>query len=204
VEQPLDAVRRTIALYATRLVAVRGELRRRLAAEPEWLPPDVSFLLERGPVELRRYTASITDEDEEGTETSEVEVDEKLEFERVSPATLMTIARGDFDAVCWLCWAVGLDELALPQAMTPRPDFAAAVNDSMLRCFRAYDQLRTAGLVARSRGMPSFVWEGLPIETLSSRFAEIAAHQFRERRAMFIWALFPQNQSPFQSDLRKM
>jgi antitoxin component YwqK of YwqJK toxin-antitoxin module len=204
VEQPLAAVRRTVALYATRLAAVRDELRRRLGGEPEWLPPDPSGLFEAGPVELRRLTVTITDEDEDGSETSEVEVDETLEPSNASAATLMTIARADWDALCWLCWSAGLDEVALPEAVTPRPDFAAAVNESMLRCFRAHDQVRTGGLVSEARKVQSFLWDGLPIGTLSSRFAEVAAHQYLERRAALLWLLFPQNVSPFQSDLRKV
>jgi hypothetical protein len=35
------------------------------------------------------------------------------------------------------------------------------------------------------------------------RFSEIAKCQFVERRAMFFFLLFPQNLSPFQSDLRQ-
>jgi hypothetical protein len=204
VEQPLAAVRRAVSLYATRLGAIRAELVRRLGGEREWLPPDTAGLFEGGPLELRRFTATITDEDEDGSETSDVAVDETLELSHESAATLMTLARADWDALCWLCWSAGLDEVLLPEAILPRPAFAAAVNESMLRCFRAHDQLRTGGLVSRSRGLQSFLWEGLPIETLSSRFAEVAARQYLERRAVLLFLLFPQNVSPFQSDLRKV
>jgi hypothetical protein len=202
VEQPLEAVRRAIALYATRLAAVRAELRRRLG-EPDWLPPDTSELLADGPSELRRFAGTITDEDEDGSETSEVIVDETLDLEGSSAATLMTIARADFDALSWLCWSAGLDELALPLELTQRPRFGTAVNDAMQRVFRVRDQLATGGLVSRARGVPSFVWDGLDVAALSSRFAEIAERQFLERRAMFFFLLFPQNLSPFQSDLRQ-
>jgi hypothetical protein len=203
VGQPLDAVRRTIALYATRLCAIRAELHGRLGSEPEWLPPDLGRLLGGGPLEPRRFTATITDEDENGSESSEVTVDETLELTSVSAATLMIIARAEWDALTWLCWSAGLDEVALPETLTPRPRFAAAVNEAMQRYFRARDQLATAGLVSRSRGIPGFVWEGLPVETLDGRLAEIADRQFFERRAMFFYLLFPQNLSPFQSDLRQ-
>jgi hypothetical protein len=202
VEQPLEAVRRAIVLYATRLSAIRGELRRRVG-EPAWLPPDTSHLLPDGPVELRRFAATITDEDEDGSETSEVTVDETLDLAGSSVATLMTVVRADFDAVSWLCWSAGLDELALPTSLVPRPRFASAVNDAMQRVFRIRDQLATGGLVSRARGVPSFVWEGLDVASLSMRFSEIAKCQFVERRAMFFFLLFPQNLSPFQSDLRQ-
>jgi antitoxin component YwqK of YwqJK toxin-antitoxin module len=201
VEQPLEAIRRTVLLYATRLGMIRQALRRELG-EREWLPPDVSHLLEGGPVELRRFTATITDEDEEGSQTSEVLVDETLALEGATAAELMTVARADWDALCWLCWAAGLDAVALPASSVPRAGFASAVNEAIQRCFRAHDQVRTGGLIAQSRGIPSFVWEGLAVEALTMRLAEIAARQFLERRAMFFWLLFPQNVSPFQSDLR--
>jgi hypothetical protein len=203
VGQPLDAVRRTIALYATRLGAIRAELRARLGAETEWLPPDLGHLLEGGPIEARRFSATITDEDENGSESSEVTVDETLELAHVSAATLMVAARAEWDALSWLCWSAGLDEVALPETLTPRPSFAAAVNESMQRYFRTRDQLSTAGLVSRSRGIPGFVWEGLPVDALDGRLAEIAERQYFERRALFFYLLFPQNISPFQSDLRQ-
>jgi hypothetical protein len=202
VEQPLEAVRRAIVLYATRLAAIRTELRRRVG-EPDWLPPDTSHLLPDGPVELRRFAATITDEDEDGSESSEVTVDETVDLAGSSVATLMTVARADFDAVSWLCWSAGLDELALPTSLVPRPRFGSAVNDAMQRVFRIRDQLSTGGLISRARGVPSFVWDGLDVSTLSSRFSEIAKRQFVERRAMFFFLLFPQNLSPFQSDLRQ-
>jgi len=204
VEQPLVAVRRTVLLYATRLALLREAIRQRLGREPEWLPPDLSSLLEAGPVELRRFTATITDEDESGSETSDVDVNETLDVADESVASLMTVARADWDALCWLCWASGLDTIALPSEVVTRPKFASAVNDSMHRCFRAHDQLRTAGLVSRSRGLSSFDFEGLAIETLPPRLAEIAARQYLERRALFFWLLFPENLSPFQSDLYKV
>jgi hypothetical protein len=201
-DQPLEAVRRTLALYATRLGIVRDEVRRRLGAEPEWLPPDVSCLLEAGPIELARYTTTITDEDENGSETSELVVDETLSVGELSTASLMIVARAEWDALVWLCWASGLDEVGLPATLSERSDFAAAVNEAIQRCFRAADQVRTAGLVSRSRGLLSFVWEGMPVEGLSLRLAEIVTKQYLERRAALLWGVFPENISPFQSDLR--
>jgi hypothetical protein len=201
VEQPLAAVRRTVLLYATRLAVVGAAIEQRLGRRPEWLPPELMPLLEAGTVELRRFKATITDEDENGSETSEVDVNETLDVAEQSVAALMIVARADWDALCWLCWSSGLDTVALPSELVTRPEFGSAVNDSMQRCFRAHDQLRTAGLVSRSRGLASFDFEGLAIETLPPRLAEIAARQYLERRALFFWLLFPENVSPFQSDL---
>jgi hypothetical protein len=203
VEQPLEAVRRTIAVYATRLGAVRSELVRRFDIVPAWLPPETSRLLTAGPVELRRFTATITDEGEDGSEESEVEIDESLALERMSVAALMIQARAEWDGLCWLCWAAGLDAVALPEQLSARPDFASAVNDAMQRYFRVHDQLRTGGLISRSRGIPSFEWEGLSVELLSGRLAEIVARQYAERRAALLYLVFAENLTPFQSDLRR-
>jgi hypothetical protein len=204
VEQPLEAVRRAVAVYATRLAAVRGELTRRLGSAVAWLPPETAHLFEAEPVELRRFTATIIDEGEHGSEESEVAIDETLELERASVAALLSTARADWDGLCWICWAAGLDAIELPRELSPRPGFASVVNEAMQRCYRAHDQLRTGGLVSRSRGLPSFSWEGIPVDELSGRLAEIAARQYSERRAALLYLLFPENVSPFQSDLRRV
>ena len=210
-DQPLSAVRWAIQLYATRLTAIRAALLARVkrneatnGTEPAWLPPDLKALLPDGPIELREYAASITDETEEGSETTAVTIDERVEgLEQSGVPALMTRARGDWLALTWLCWAVGLDELGLPERIEPRPAFAAAADRATTRCFRAHDQLRSAGLVSRSRGVPGFVWEGIEIDDLAPTLCSIAATELVELRAMFFWLLFAQNLSPFQSDLRR-
>jgi len=58
----------------------------------------------------------------------------------------MSAARANYAALTWLCWAVGLDQIALPERVAERPDFAAAVNMALVRHFRASDRLKTGGL----------------------------------------------------------
>jgi hypothetical protein len=203
-DQPLDAVRRTVMLYATRLSMIRAEIRRRVGGEPDWLPPDPSALLPDGPVELRRFTATIRDEDEQGAEeVSEVEVDETLSLDERSTRQLLNIARAEHAALTWLCWASGLMEVALPDEVNPPPLFGTAANRATLRCFWAHDRVRTGGLVAATRKVPRFDWEGIGIDQLPAHLAAVAAAEYLEVRAMFLWLLFAVNVSPFQADLRK-
>jgi len=202
--QPLAAVQRAVALYATRLTLVRDELRRRLSADHAWFPPDVRHLVTGALVELARGTLSVEDEDEDGNvEISEVPYDETLDLSG-SVRALLEIARGDWAALSWLCWASGLDGVARPSELVARPLFAAAAHRATVRCWRAQDRLRSAGLVAVAREVPSFDWEGMNMDTMPSQFVRVALGECVEVRALFFWLLFAQNQSPFQADLRKV
>ncbi|WP_437573469.1 toxin-antitoxin system YwqK family antitoxin [Sorangium sp. So ce887] len=203
-DQPLDQVRQKIQLYATRLLRLREAVQRSLpGTEPcPWLPPDLSHVLPDGPVELARTAATLTEETENGVETVELTVDETLDPGALPVSLLMRRARAEWAALCWLCWSAGLDRVALPERIAPRPDFTAAVNMSLTRCFRARDQLQTGGLVSRARGVPGFVWEGHAIDRLDATLAVIAADEYFEMRCLFVWLLFPENISPFQSDIR--
>jgi hypothetical protein len=202
-DQPLPAVRRAVMLYATRLSLVRAEIARRVGGEPAWLPPDLGSLLPDGPVELRRHTVVIRDEDDGVVEESEVLIDETLRFDERSTRQLLAVARADHAALTWLCWASGLTEVALPDDVNPPPLFVAAANRSTLRCFWAHDRIRTGGLIAATRKLPRFDWEGIGIDKLPSHLAEVAAQEMLEVRAVFLWLLFEQNVSVFQEDLRK-
>ncbi|HEX5100220.1 MAG TPA: hypothetical protein VFV94_12000 [Polyangiaceae bacterium] len=201
--QPLEAVRRMASLYATRIELVRREIMRRLGSAPAWLPPDLSALLPDGLLELKRGTVRIEDEGEEGVEVSDVELNETLDLGRTVRG-LLELARGDFTALSWLCWSAGLDHVALPESLTPRALFSAAAHRATVRCFRAHDELRSIGLVAASRGVQPFEWEGMRTDTMPKELTEVAAREYLELRALFFWLLFPQNQSPFQADLRQI
>lgn len=206
VAQPLAAIQNTLGVYATRLATVRRALATHTGATARpWFPPDTGQFLPKGDLELRSFRAEIIDDTEDGEERVEVEIDEAM-FLNASRCVrdLMITARADWDAMSWLCWAAGLETLSLPESLRPPSEFAPMVNETMLRAWRALDQLRTRGLVSRNRGIPDFVWEGLGIETLPRGMAEIASRQYLERRALFLWLLFPQNVSPFQSDLRQL
>jgi hypothetical protein len=201
--QPLDRLRQAIGLYATRIKLVREELLRRFPANTPWLPPDTSALLPSGPLELRRYVAQIRDEDEPGkVEVSEVLVDETLIVAGRSLRALLTAARSDWAALSWLAWSAGLDQVALPEILVERELFPAAMNRAMLRCFWAHDRVKTNGLAALARKLPPFQWQGRWIQSLPRQFAEIAAAEYLEVRAVFGWLLFAENVSPFQADLR--
>lgn len=204
VGQPIEAVRQKIQLYATRLLRLREAVQRGLqGAEPcPWLPPDLSHLLPDGPLELARTQATLTEETENGLETVELTVDETLDPGAAPVSLLMRRARAEWAALCWLCWSVGLDSVALPERIAHRPDFTAAVNMALTRCYRARDQVQTGGLVSRAHGAPGFVWEGHAIDALDPTHAAIAADETFEARCVFVWLMFPENISPFQSDIR--
>lgn len=203
-EQSLEAAQRTVRLYATRLAEVRGALIAKVGAAA-WLPPDTSELLAQGRVPLEHYTAHIEDETEAGAvEVSEVAVDETLPAGERSVRRLMTTARADWAALTWLCWSVGLDHIAMPTAISAPALFAEAANRATTRCFWAHDRLRSEGMVAAARHVPTFSWEGMPIDSMPRELVEMAAAELMEVRAMFLWALFPENVSPFQADLRKV
>jgi antitoxin component YwqK of YwqJK toxin-antitoxin module len=208
-DQPLAAIRRVVQLYATRLSALRAALIARVSAVPgagvpAWLPPDVSNLLPDGPLELTAYSATITDEADGITETNEVAIDERVVTTDLGVPALMRMARGDWAALTWLCWASGLDRVALPEDIAPPAEFATAADRAVTRCFRAHDQLRSGGLISHARGVPGFSWEGLDVAELSPALAEVAAAETLEIRALFFWLLFEQNLSPFQNDLRRV
>jgi hypothetical protein len=202
--QPLEAIRRTIQVYATRLRLLREAVlarvpRRKTAA---WIPPALEALLPDGPVELRRYDGSITDETEEGTETVSVEVDETVDPGAAGLPALMRVARSQWAALTALCWACGLDRVALPDVIQPPEGFAAAAGAAITRFFRAQDTLVTGGLRSQTAGVPGFIWEGMEIDEMPRPFVQLAVDEYFELRALYLWLLSPENLSPFQNDLR--
>jgi len=206
VEQPLDAIRRGVLVYATRLVEIRARLVA-IAGEQSFLPPDLRALLPDGPIELRRFHATISDETEEGIETSDVDIDETLDALFTGPSSvsrLMARARADWAALGWLCWATGLREIAVPERLAVPAAFPAAVNRTVQRCFRAHDRLNTGSLLSMKQGIPGFVWEGDDIDAWHPRLAEVAVAEYIAVRALFFWLMFAENLSPFQSDLCKV
>lgn len=202
--QPLARIQHQVRVYATRLARMRRAVLDFLGAceAPPWCPPDLTYLLSDGPVELRHTTVTVTDETDQGPEIVEVIVDETLELAGVGLTTLMRVARAEWAALCWLCWSVGMDHVGVPESVAAPLDFPSAVNRAIERAFRAKDQLQSGGLVSRSRGVPSFTWEGIPVDELDSTFAALAANEYLEIRSMFVWILFEANVSPFQSDIR--
>jgi hypothetical protein len=211
VEQPLEKVVAAIQKYATRLAALRAAVAARLPAgqTPPWLPPALTDLLPAGPAALETWEfEEIVQPDEDDPAAPEPEpqlvtVDERLELEPdLSLPALMRLARRDWVGLSWLCWAAGLDRVALPPAVAPPQDFGAAAGMSIERMWRCRDKLITGGLRAMTQGVPGFVWEGIEIDLLPSVLAEIAADEYREMRAIFYWLCDEGVQSPWQDNLR--
>jgi hypothetical protein len=199
-------VRRTIAVYATRLLRLRAAVGELLGPEaaPAWLPPDLSALLPEGPVELRQVRLTVEVEPEEGGDVvpTEVEIDERIATAGLGVPALLAEAQADWGALSWLCWSVGLDRVAVPEAIAEPALFAVAMKTIVTRCWRAQDRLTTGGLLAQRNGVPGFTWEGIDIDALPRQLAQSAAEEYLRARSAFLWLASPDVESPFQLDLR--
>jgi len=201
----IDDIRHAAGIYATRLGRVRTAVRALVGADAavDWLPPDLSHLLPAGAVSLRRETVECEpDESADGTGAPEtIEIDEQLVTDNVGVPALLTAAHADWAALSWLCWAVGLDGVALPDAVAPPADLALAMQMIVRRTWRIKDRLATGSLISRSQNVPGFEWKGLDIDALPRHLAEVAAAEYVAVRSMFLW-LASDALSPFQDDLR--
>ena len=211
-DQPLAEIRRLAQVYATRLYRRRAEIQARLDAagrdrSPAWLPPALAALLPDGPIPLRTFDVTVPLESETGElEMTDVHVDEDLLPEALAASSvgdLLAQARGEWSALTWLCWSCGLDRVALPDAVDPPASFTAAVARAVTRCFAAHDKVMTGGVRARMQGVPSFIWEGIPLDQLPNYLAGVAAAEYLELRSMFMWLALDDSVSPFQADLRE-
>ena len=230
--QPLEAIRAVVQKLATRLSALRelairlyraGDLARAGAAhDPQvaagWLPPDLSALMPGGPITLSAwaYEQSFAEDDlareDDGpvevagaaaaAEIETISVDERLVTDAATIPLLMRLARRDWAALTWLCWSCGLDRLALPDAVEPPAAFGRAAAMAIERTWRCRDKLTSGGLVAMSKGVPGFEWEGMHIDAMPRVLVEVMTEEHVEVRAMFLWLCDGTAQSPWQSDLR--
>src|SRR6185369_7345551 len=106
VEQPMLAVRQAIQRSAQRLLVLRREhASRGLSLDS----PDVSLLVTEPEPPLRRFAFEA--DSDAGKLT--VRVDETIAPAQ-STRELRVQIRLEWTVLCWLCWAVGLDEIALP------------------------------------------------------------------------------------------
>ena len=197
----LDEVHAAVGVYATRIGRVRVAVQASIGtgATPAWLPPDLSALLPAGPVALRREKVSV---DLGEGETGEAEIIEEIATDGLGVPALLAEAQADWGALCWLCWSVGLDRVALPEALAEPPLFAVAMKTIVTRCWRAQDRLRTGGLLARANGVPGFAWQGIDVDALPQHLAQAAAEEYLRARSLFLWLADPEAVSPFQVDLR--
>jgi hypothetical protein len=209
--QPLSRIRESIQKCATRLQTIRGAVIELVGAEPSWPLPDVSFLLPNGPLPLeRRHFRVPLDEEElppntpsaEGETFEEVTLDETLDLSRRDIAPLMRLARSDWNVLTWLCWSAGLDRVALPERVVPPASFSQAVGMAIERQWRAWDKFTTGGLVALTKGVRAFEWEGLDIDFVSPVLAELAAYEYTDLRALFFFLCDDRQESPWQDNLR--
>jgi antitoxin component YwqK of YwqJK toxin-antitoxin module len=207
--QSLSKIRAAIQKCAARLEILRGAILELMGAEPTWSLPDVSALLPQGPVPLERRTFQVVaDEDEEleaGVERVEqVSLDETIDPSNRDVASLMRLARSEWNALTWLCWSAGLDHVALPERVVPPSNFSHAVGMAIERQWRAWDKLQTGGLMAMTKGVRAFEWEGIDIDFLSPALSELVAHEYTDLRAVFFFLCDDRQESPWQDNLRSV
>ncbi|MBC8133379.1 MAG: hypothetical protein H7X95_10400 [Deltaproteobacteria bacterium] len=224
----LGEIHAVIQRYATRLGRLRETLRRHMhdvdhSDDVPFMIPDLTELLPDGPIPLSRWTFQMSAEEYGGVQsesktdseavaeansdipsTVEIIVDETHDVDPVPSAILPILrrARADWSGLTWLCWAVGLQRVALPQSSIPPAAFGHAAAMTMERTWRCRDKLQTSGLLALTKGIAGFDWEGTPIDLVPSAFADVALDEYLEARAVFSWLCDTANRSPWQDDLR--
>ena len=198
-ERTLDDVRALVQKYATRLQGLRARMLERITERNPALPPDLSLLLPDGPVPLEAGETTLEDDD---GDVQSVEFDEQLSDDDHELPALLVTARGDWTALCWLCWAAGLDAVGLPDALHPPAEFGKAAGMAQQRLWRARDQRVFNGRNARAHQVPSFEWEGTDLAELSPNVARLAETQYAEMQAVFYWLIDPRLKTPWQDNLR--
>lgn len=208
----VEEIHHAIGVYATRIGRARAAIRALLAdGAPAWLPPDTAPLLPGGAVALRHDTIecepevpdpSVGDGDGADAAPETIEINEELATDGAGVPELLTVAHADWAALSWLCWAVGVDRVELPDAATARGELATAMQMVVRRTWRIKDRLASGSLIARSQGVPGFAWQGIDIDELPRHLAEVAAAEYVAARSMFIWLASADALSPFQDDIR--
>ena len=198
-ERSLDELVSLAQKYATRLHLVREALLQKLTPQNPALPPDVTRLLPEGPVELEQGEHAW--EDDEG-EPQTVDFDETPAVNDADLPSLLRLARADWTALSWLCWASGLTEVALPQKLSPPADFGKAAGMAQQRLWRARDQRAFNGRNAKQHGVASFEWEGTDMAEIAPPVAGIAEQQYAEMQALFYWLVDSKLKTPWQDHLR--
>jgi hypothetical protein len=139
---------------------------------------------------------------EAGGAPETIEIDERFITDGAGVPALLAAAQADWAALSWLCWAVGLRGVALPEGDGTRAEMAVAMKLFVRRTWRIKDRLVSGSLVSRSQGVPGFEWQGVDIDELPRHLAEQAAAEYVAVRSMFIWLASVDAVSPFQDDIR--
>jgi len=185
VEQSLLVVRETIQRSAQRLWSLRADS---LAQGSASVPPDVSALL-GVPPSLRQFSFTV-----EGDEDDQITVRADESPPRWgSTRELSARVRLEWTTLCWLCWAVGLDEIALPEHIQSRVELHAVLVAASER------QAALTGHDTKPSAASHF--HGLDETRLpASALAHLADH-YREIRAVLLFLSDAECQSLWQDDL---
>ncbi len=196
--QELEAIRSVIRKYVRRLTLIREALAGYVSTGMEWFPPDLSHLVaEDVALEVDQFEQT----DEEG-DVEEIEIDETLDTVEAELPDLLRWARSEWNALTYLCWAVGLDEVAIPDSLRPRTGFGEAAGMAVQRLWRCRDRRMMGGYGAQRAGVPGFEWEGLDVDEIPPQLISIAESQYAEMSAMFRWLTDGEARSPWQDNLR--
>jgi hypothetical protein len=197
--QDLEAIQRTAQKLATRLMAVRTAiLQRGVTTQESWLVPDVGHVLPSGVAELRTWSFEAADPN--GGRYS-VHVDETLQLETATIPELLVEARSSWAALCWVCWACGMDHIGLPENMNPPADFGKAVGVAAQRLWQIRRHMAKEPW-DQEGDTSGFHWEGIHLPDLPTPLAEIAERELAESQAVLYWLCASEHQSPWQDNLR--
>ncbi|MEZ6185089.1 MAG: hypothetical protein R3F62_08785 [Planctomycetota bacterium] len=191
----VDALRRQLQVYATRIHVLRARLREHGVEDgAPGLVPDPARLLPDGPLELRVERVEV----EPGVV---VEVDPTVRAE--AALACLERARGDWAALTALLHLTGHSTLTLPDAITPRAGLVNAREWAEYAVWRAKNQELAGGADADARGFPDVAWrDGHGVRGLSPDLARLAAAEFGEVFAAVVWLTDPGCPSPFEDGLR--
>lgn len=198
-DRSLEELQALVLKYATRLQLVRTAVLEKLTPDNPAVPPELSGLLPDGPVELERGQHEWLDD--EG-ETQTVDFDEVPEVVGADLPSLLRLARADWNALSWLCWAAGSTEVETPRDLSPPADFGKAAGMAQQRLWRSRDQRSFDGRNAQQHGVASFEWEGSDMAEIAPPVAGIAEQQYAEMQALFYWLVDSKLKTPWQDNLR--
>jgi hypothetical protein len=196
----LDVSRITVAMrkIMTRLGLVREALLEACARSglfaPTFLPPETA-----GPgglpVPLERSTFLL---EEDGAEIPII-IDETLSLAGLGIPELLEQALLDWTAFCFLAWAAGLDEPAIPTELHGRDEFERALATSLERCRLFQECLKSP---SKRKEHPGESFRGMPLPELTGPVLSFAAAYYREIRAVLFYLTDPECRSLWQDDLR--